>query len=91
MSTRENESVASRPFWIARIVTQVTRPEGVSHRRSSHWKPRMTGVGLLHGIRREKTESINCTKLKFIWHKNLPKRDTPFYHRRIGDIIANIL
>src|SRR6266545_7324196 len=77
MPSRKDESITSRPFGITRIVAQVTRPHGISHRGGSHGESWMTRIGLLNGIRSEKADGIDCTCLKIIWHKNLPKKGYP--------------
>src|SRR3990172_7173402 len=51
MPTRKDEAVASHPPGVARIMSQVARPQGVSHRSGSHGKAGMSRVGLLDGIR----------------------------------------
>ena len=51
MPTGEDETVASRPFGVARVVTQMPRPDRVSHRRRPHRESGMARVGLLNGVR----------------------------------------
>ena len=64
MPTRKDEAVASHPLWVAGVVSQMTRPQGKGHRGGSHWKSRMTRIGLLDGIRRKKSKGVDGTSLK---------------------------
>src|SRR5688572_11971303 len=68
MPAGKNEAVASRPFWVAWVVAQMTRPQGKRHSSAAHRKPRVTGVGLLYGIRCKKADRINRTSLKIVCH-----------------------
>lgn len=64
MPARKNESVASHPLWVARVMSQVARPQGECHRGGSHRKTGMTRVCLLDSIRREETERVDRTSLR---------------------------
>lgn len=68
MPTRKDEAIASHPLGVAGIVAQVARPDGKSHRGGSHWKSRMTRVGLLDPVRREKAECVDGAVLKIVCH-----------------------
>ena len=60
MAGRQNESVAVRPAWIARVELQRSVPERVGHGCRPHGQPRMAGVGLLHHVDREKAERVDA-------------------------------
>jgi hypothetical protein len=70
MPARKDETVASDPFWVARVVPQMARPQGVRHGGSAHGEPGMTGIGLLNGIRGEEAEGVDRTGLEVGCHRN---------------------
>ena len=81
MPTRKDEAVASHPFGVAWIVSQVARPHSECHCGGTHGKSGMTRIGLLDAIRREKAEGIDGAELKIICHVcNLFVEMHPFYH-----------
>ena len=64
MPARKDEAVASHPFWVARIVTQVARPDRKSHRGGAHGKPRVTRISLLYPVCGKETEGVDRPALK---------------------------
>ena len=64
----EDEAVAVGPARVARVVTQVARPEGVGHGSRAHRQPGMSGVGLLDGVGGEKANGVDGAVLKVCIH-----------------------
>ncbi len=60
MSHRQHESISIRPNRIRRIEPEDSLPETVGDRSHGHRGARMTGVGLLHGIHRKRTDRIDA-------------------------------
>src|ERR1035438_7504871 len=56
----ENEAVTARPMRISWIVTQIAGPQRKRQGRQCHWGSRMSAVGLLHRIHRERTNGIDA-------------------------------
>ena len=83
MSARKDETVASRPLGVARIVPQVTRPHCERHGCRTHRKPRMTGVGFLNCIRGKEADGIDRTSLK------ISCCHYEFLRKRLSSILPN--
>lgn len=64
MPTRKDEAVASRPFWVAWIMSQVSSPNCVSHGGGTHGESGVSRIGLLNAICREKAQGIDGAKLQ---------------------------
>ncbi len=62
MSPGQHEPVAIGPGRVAGIVTQELFPEPISNRGQSHRGARVTGVGLLYPVHRQRADRID-TKL----------------------------
>ena len=81
MPARKDEAVASHPFGVARIMSQVAGPHGKCHCGGTHGQAGMARIGLLNAIRREETECVDGAELKIICHVcNLFVEMHPFYH-----------
>ena len=57
---RKHKSVAVGPQRIRRVVAQILLPQFIHHRRQPHRRPRMSGIGLLHGVNRQRTNGIDA-------------------------------
>ncbi len=55
----KNKTIAIGPVRSARIVFQITRPEGIGHRRPPHGQTRMAGFCLLDSIYGEKSDGVH--------------------------------
>src|SRR5271157_3543773 len=60
MAIGEDESVASGPMGITRVVPQVPVPEHKGKRRQPHRSARMSTVGLLHRVHRKRTDGVDA-------------------------------
>ena len=58
VTVRQNETVAVRPVWIARVVSQVATAEYFGYCGHSHGHARVAGVGLLHRIHGKCTDDV---------------------------------
>ena len=71
----QDEPVAVLPFRILRVVVHVVRPKLVGHRRAAERQSRMTGVGLLDGIRREHADGVHTGRIN-VTQENRPLLNT---------------
>ena len=63
MTARKDEAVAVRPLRILRVVVHVVRPEFIRHRRRAERQPRVAGIGLLDGIRRQHADGVDAFRI----------------------------
>ena len=68
VARREHETVPIGPVGIGRVVFHDARPEHVRERRQGHRRPRVTGIGLLHGIHREPTNHVDRALVELVSH-----------------------
>src|ERR1035437_1194626 len=64
MSIGENEAVTARPMGISGIVTQIAVPQRKRQGRQRHRSSRMSAVGLLHSVHRERTNGVNAEAIE---------------------------
>jgi hypothetical protein len=83
MPAREDETIAPRPLWVARAVSQVTRPQRERHGCPTHRKTRMSGISLLNCIRGKEADGIYRTSLKII------SGHYEFLRKRLSSILPN--
>ena len=60
MAIREYKPIAIGPDWISRIKLHHPVPNHVNQWRKGHWRTRMPGFGLLHGIHRKGSNRIDA-------------------------------
>ena len=60
MACGQNEAVTVEPTGVCLVVVKEAAPENVGHGSGTHRHSRMTAVGLLHGINREKADRVNA-------------------------------
>ena len=58
MAIGKNEAIAIWPDRIVRIEAQKVLPDGVDHRRQCHRRAGVAGIGLLHGVHRQRANCI---------------------------------
>ena len=66
VSAGEDEAIPIRPARVLWIVAQVADPDSVRHGSRAHRQARVTGVGLLHRVRREKSQCVDGTLLEIV-------------------------
>ena len=59
MARRKDETITIRPRRVLRIMFKKARPQNIRSRRETHGRARMTGVGFLHGVHGEHSNSID--------------------------------
>src|SRR5438270_3351409 len=59
MPVGQHESIPIGPNWILRVETQKLLPDRVGDRRQCHWRARMPGIRLLHGIHRQRANRVD--------------------------------
>ena len=75
VSGRQNEAVTIHPIGGLRIVAQEALPQDVCCRRRGHRCPRMTGVGLLHGVDGQRPDRVDGKPVE-----NFAQRCASFHH-----------
>ena len=60
MAVGQNETVAVWPDRIVGVEAQELLPKRIDHRRQCHRRAGMAGIGLLHGIHRERANGVNA-------------------------------
>ncbi len=58
VAVRQHEAVAIRPVRVLRVMTQMARPQRNADFRHAHRHAGVTGVGLLNGIHRQRTDCV---------------------------------
>src|SRR4029077_1472750 len=66
MAVREDEAIAIRPDRILRVKTHDAIPNRVDERRERHGRAGMSGLGLLHGIDRERANGVDAQLIE-LW------------------------
>ena len=57
---RQHEAIAVEPFGIGGIVLEEPGPHHIRHRRGAHRQPRVTAIGLLHGVHGEEAQGVDA-------------------------------
>src|SRR4029450_8819550 len=68
MPHREHEAVTVSPDRVVGIEAQLPLPERIDDGRQRHWRPRVAGVGLLHGVHRERADRVDAELVQFGAH-----------------------
>src|ERR1700733_2957807 len=58
VAVRKHEAIAIRPDRIIGVEAKEMLPQRIGHGRQRHWGARMPGIGLLHGIHRERANGV---------------------------------
>ena len=66
MAVRKHETVAVGPERVVWVKSQEVLPEAVGDWRKRHGCPRMAGVGLLHGIHRQRPDGVDTELIPLV-------------------------
>ena len=59
MTGGQDETIAVEPLGVLRVVRHRLAEDDIAHRRASHRKARVTGVGLVDGVDGQESHGVN--------------------------------